>query len=123
MQRRSSTTPSIPRRSARIYAVVALTVLGLFVLLRETRDEQIPEHAEGSLMRRDSCGVQKKEEREVHMLDEFVKGFPKLRGHGNLGFPSGFTKREEVDEEDESEVEQAGQTIFDWPRTNKLFVL
>lgn len=117
MQRRS-TGSNIPRRSIRVYIVVTLLLVGVYVVYRQTTDAISEIHLESRSTTAEqhvdsSCGLEK-EERGLHQMDEYVKGFPKLRGHGNLGIPSDVVPRGQ---------EGGGKTVFDWPRTTKLFVL
>jgi len=120
MQRRSNqhALTAIPRRSGRFYVVIALVIVGTFFFARQTHDairemqdplESFePRQNGGDELDETSCTVSTGETK-LHAIDEYVKGFPRLRGKGELGRP--VAQPEE------------GKVHFDWPRTTKMIVL
>jgi hypothetical protein len=99
------------RRRPGFYVVVTLILVGTYYFASQTHTAMHEIRAEqGQGVVAETAG--RREKGGHHAIDEFVKGFPKLRGDGNLGVP-------DLSRRDEEEV----KTHFDWARTTKMFVL
>ena len=107
----SNAATAMPRRTGKYYVIIGLAVIGTFFFARQThqavREIQDPLGTSTEDSDAESCAIPSGG--SEHAIDEFVKGFPKLRGKGDLGQPEARRDEERV--------------IFDWPRTTKMIVL
>lgn len=107
---------NLRRRPPRFYVIVTLVLVGVYLFAAQTHTaiQEIKAERGEPGVGASSPGVRSsaKSGGAVHPIDEFVRGFPQLRGKGELGVPD-LSRRDG----------EEGKTVFDWARTKKMFVL